>query len=99
MKLTETKSAANLQVGDRICYTAGQVEYNTFGSKHAPLSGEVVSIEKREDGRYTISTPSGRLKSVSGDVEFEIIGPDYPIGLTQSSWWKKAETYSGVSIE
>ena len=99
MKLTETKSAANLQVGDRICYTAGQVEYNTFGSKHAPLSGEVISIEKGDDGRLTLLTPSGRLKSVSGDVEFEIIGPDYPIGLTQSSWWKKAETYSGVSIE
>jgi hypothetical protein len=94
-----TKTAANLTTSDRICYTAGMVEYNTFGGAFTPLSGEVRSITDVGDGTYIIFTTSGRLKPVTGDTEFEIIGPDYEQGVVQSIWWREAETFSGVSIE
>ena len=95
-----SKLARDLIPGkDRICYTARQVEYNTFGSKHTPLSGDVVSVEAGETDTFTIFTPSGRLKPVSGDAEFEIIGPDYEQGVVQSKWWREAETFAGRSIE
>jgi hypothetical protein len=93
-----TKLAADLKVGDRICYTTKDLQ--NAPTCYTRLSSEVLRIIDLADDKLEILTTSGPLKVCSKTREFEVIGSDYEGVGTQVQYTTKIpEKVSGKSIE
>jgi len=96
-----TKLAADLKVGDRICYKSGDLlDRSSFRDTFVPLCSEILRIIDLADDKLEILTVSGCLKVCSKARGFEIVGSDYDISVSQMQYTcPPAETFKGVSIE
>jgi hypothetical protein len=96
-----TKKAADIQPGDRICYKSHQVRYwqRYYTNGYTELSGEVISVQISDEGKYEFLTSSSWLQPVSATAEFELVSSDYEKAVQTQYDVKPAEVYVGVSIE
>jgi hypothetical protein len=95
-----TKTAAELKIGDSICYRSGDLEDpSQFSKLTIPLSGTILKIVKLDYGRLKITTVSGTLKSCSQNRVFELEKQSDKSIQQRQYDCNLAETFMGVSIE
>lgn len=94
-----TRPVFQIKVGDRICYTGGDVLPPHNYTPWEKLSGEVLGIIELADNLIQLSTSSGFLRPYGRKVEFELVGSDYGDEIQKQYDVQPAEVYAGRSIE